>query len=677
MAVAGNVNGIIFPAAVHLDQTLLGEDVQTDPGLTEAQGLAHGTGDLPAQAGKILPQPFLPAVGHQIPPDRHEFAANRQQLRRLLGAQGLPIPEAAVEILLLLGFPAEAVAEPDVDHVQLHRAGALELVDLGREGHVHAVPQVDAGLERGLGKEDRRQQSALRIQIQPQVLAAPHLGELDHNRVPQAEHRNRTAGAAGLHPAQAPDVFDGQQLRLHRAVHLQGEGPPLAGKIFRGHGGHCLPEAGNVLPLDGKAGSQLVTAVALQQVRDLGQGGEQIEAPIAPGGGLAPVAVHADQEGGAVVLLRQAGGHDAHHALVPGLPCQDDGLGLGIRPQHFGGLLIDHSLHLLPLPIEPAEIRCQSLGLVGVLGQKQLQRLIHLAHPAGGVDPGRQQIAHRGGGDRLSGAAAFPHQGGNAGPRGLRQGLHAPDHHGPDLPVQGHHVRHQTQAEQIGIPLQQTGLVAADGGGQLEGNAHAGEIGMGIGAVGPVGIHHSRCPGQGLLALMVIGDDQVHAQPSAELRLGIGGDAAVHRNDQIHLLPIELPDGDLIQAVALLQSGRDIAGDPGAHLGQKIRQQGGGGNAVHVVISEHGNMLPPCHGKAHPIGGKLHILHQEGRVQGRVAAEILLGGRRIGAAPGGQRTGTQRPIPCLFQLPHRNRIIVRHIPVSKLHANTHPKFFFF
>ena len=45
----------------------------------------------------------------------------------------------------------------------------------------------------------------------------------------------------------------------------------------------------------------------------------------------------------------------------------------------------------------------------------------------------------------------------------------------------------------------------------------------------------------------------------------------------------------------------------------------GGGDAVHVVVAEHGDLLPPGHGESHPSGGLVHIRHQKGVKQGRVA----------------------------------------------------------
>ena len=192
-------------------------------------------------------------------------------------------------------------------------------------------------------------------------------------------------------------------------------------------------------------------------------------------------------------------------------------------------------------------------------------------------------------------------------------------HEHPVFPLQGHNVRHGAKADHVGVFLQHPFLRAAQRGGQLEGHAHAGKILMGIAAVRAVGVYHSRCGGKRLLALMMVGNNQVNPQLPAQLRLTDGGDAAVHGDDQLDALVVKLVDGDGVQAVALLQAAGNVAHRVGAVAAEKIRQQAGGGDAVHIVVAEHGDLLPPGHGKSHPAGGLVHIRHQKGVKQGRVA----------------------------------------------------------
>ena len=139
---------------------------------------------------------------------------------------------------------------------------------------------------------------------------------------------------------------------------------------------------------------------------------------------------------------------------------------------------------------------------------------------------------------------------------------------------------------------------------------------MGIAAIGAVGVHHSRGPGEDLLALMVVGNDQVDAKLVAQLRLCHGGDAAVYGDDELDSFAVELADGNGIQTVAFFQTAGDVADHIRTVTAEKIRQQTGGSDAVHVVISEDGDSFSPGHGKPHPAGSQVHVGHQEGVQQG-------------------------------------------------------------
>ena len=126
----------------------------------------------------------------------------------------------------------------------------------------------------------------------------------------------------------------------------------------------------------------------------------------------------------------------------------------------------------------------------------------------------------------------------------MAQGLQAPGHKDPVFPLKGHDVRHGAQADHVGVLLQHGLLVAAEGAGQFEGYAHAGEVFVGVPPINTMGIHHRGGLGQGVLALVVVGDDQVDAQLPAQLRFRQGGDAAVHGDHQFHTFAAQLANGD-------------------------------------------------------------------------------------------------------------------------------------
>ena len=473
------------------------------------------------------------------------------------------------------------------------------------------------------------------------MLAAAHLAELVDGHMLHAEHGPGAAVAAGLQLRQGLHVLQGQQLRCDGAVHLQG-GFRLAGVgELPGQVGDAVTELVDAVAADGEARGQLVAAVALQQAGQGAEAGEEVEAPVGPGGGLAPLAVHADQEGGAGVFLGHAGGHDAHHALVPVFSGQHDG------PGHFGaqagdGVAVDVGFYGLPLPVQAAQGAGLSRGVGGIVGQEQLGGDLHPAHAARGVDARRQHIAHGGGCHVLEVAAALVQQGGDAHALGMAELLQAPGHEGAVLPLQVHHVGDGAQADQVAVVLQHPVLVAGQGGGQLEGHTHAGQVGVGIGAVGPVGVDDGAGLGQLLLALVVVGDDEIDAQFFAQRRLGGGGDAAVHRDDQADLLPVQLADGRLVEAVALLEPAGDIADAPASPAAQEVHQQAGGGDAVHVVVAVDGDLLAPGQGGADTRDGAIHFPQRKGIAEGLITAQRFprgLGGAIAAAAQHPRRQG--------------------------------------
>ena len=91
----------------------------------------------------------------------------------------------------------------------------------------------------------------------------------------------------------------------------------------------------------------------------------------------------------------------------------------------------------------------------------------------------------------------------------------------------------------------------------------------------------------------MIRDDQIHALLPAEAGLLTGGDSAVHGDDQTDALGLQTDNGLLIEAVALLDPPGDIAGDLTALAPEKLRQQAGGGDAIHIVVAKDRDVLPP------------------------------------------------------------------------------------
>ena len=203
---------------------------------------------------------------------------------------------------------------------------------------------------------------------------------------------------------------------------------------------------------------------------------------------------------------------------------------------------------------------------------------------------------------------------------GMLQQLQSPGYKNPVFAQQGHDICHCAQTYHIRIFCQCGLLIAADGGGQLKGNANAGQIHMGIAIIGAVGVYHSHSLREDILAFMVIRNDQFHAHLLAQLGFFHGRDAAVHGDDQLDTLCGQLTDGNGIQTVAFLQSAGDVADAICTLRPQKMGQQAGGSNSVHIIVAEYGDLFSPGQGKADPANGQIHIRHFKGTGQGFVTS---------------------------------------------------------
>ena len=167
-----------------------------------------------------------------------------------------------------------------------------------------------------------------------------------------------------------------------------------------------------------------MAAVALQQVRALLQGRKEVKAAVGPAGALAlAVLLETDHKHGAGKLLGQPGGHDAHHALVPGVVGQDQTV-VGPAPGQAGETIVENiQLHPLPLSVELTQLVGQILGPLGVVRQDEVGGHGRPAHASGGVDAGGETISHGGGVDGPAQGPGLHHEGVQPAAAGLFQVL--------------------------------------------------------------------------------------------------------------------------------------------------------------------------------------------------------------------------------------------------------------
>ena len=258
---------------------------------------------------------------------------------------------------------------------------------------------------------------------------------------------------------------------------------------------------------------------------------------------------------------------------------------------------------------------------------------------------------------------------------GVLDGGKAPGYDGAVLAGHLHHVGHGADGGQRAVAGEQ-GLLpvrAAQRQRQLQRHAAARQMLEGIAAVGPVGVYHRHGAGQRLLALVVVGDDHVHAQRVGEVYLLHAGDAAVHGDQQAGSLAVQALDGVDAQAVAVLDAARDIVQHIGAPALEIVHQNTGGGDTVHVVVAEHGDPLVVGQRPLHPLHSLVHVGHEEWAVgQARLMLQKGGGLLRRGDAPGGQHRRHKTGITRRRQTGRRLGVRLGNAPFLKFHGGPPP-----
>ena len=136
--------------------------------------------------------------------------------------------------------------------------------------------------------------------------------------------------------------------------------------------------------------------------------------------------------------------------------------------------------------------------------------------------------------------------------------------------------------------------------------------------------------GQRLARPVMVGDD--HVEPSF-LGLGHlvdGRDPAVDGEDEPAALVGEPGERLAADAVALVEATREMPGDVGAELAQEKDGEGGGGDAVHVVVAVDADPSPLRDGCSDLGTCGLHVPEQEGVVRRLLAVEEAASVGRVG-----------------------------------------------
>ena len=450
------------------------------------------------------------------------------------------------------------------------------------------------------------------------MLALSHGLHGIHRSTQQGKHRPGISGAVRLQHGKMLHLGKGHRSGIqHRGVHFQ-----RRNRQFSVHGGTDKPvhpgtECGNVLFFNRKPGRQLMTAEAIQQVGTALQRGEQVEAAVGTAGTLAHALVDMDHKAGAGELFTESGCNNAHHALMPFFTGQHQCAAV-LVPQRLNlphSIGTDSLLHILTLAIQLTQRPGQLFRLRRVGGHQQVCRQIHLAHTAGSIDPGRQYKADLNGCDGFSQQPHFFQKCVDTHKIRVVQRFQTAIDNGAVLSLHQHHIGNGSDGSQCTVAGKERILsaLAAQCQNQFQSHAHAGQMPEGIGAVLPMGIHHRHRVGQRLFALVMVGNDHIHTQRIGVVHFLVSGDAAVHGDHQRGTLLPQAQDGLIGKAVAILNAAGNIAQTANTAALEIIHDHHRRGDAIHIVVTEHGNGFPISNGALDPGHRLIHILHQQRR----------------------------------------------------------------
>ena len=223
----------------------------------------------------------------------------------------------------------------------------------------------------------------------------------------------------------------------------------------------------------------------------------------------------------------------------------------------------------------------------------------------------------RGHGGMLQARAA--QQGPQARAGRVRQRGQAVAHQHAILAAQRHHVRdgaHHHEIKHLTAQALPVGQALHQGAGQLEGDAHAGQILEGIAAARLTGVEDRHGVRQARGGQVVIGDDDVEPDAARIVDLGGGADAAVDGDDQPDAGSAQPLQRRGVQTIPLGVAVRHVDLAVGAQRGEHLVQQHRPRHAVDVKVAVDGDLLAHGNGRADAAHGLGHVAHQQWRVHG-------------------------------------------------------------
>jgi hypothetical protein len=190
----------------------------------------------------------------------------------------------------------------------------------------------------------------------------------------------------------------------------------------------------------------------------------------------------------------------------------------------------------------------------------------------------------------------------------------------------------------------------------------------------PLRIDHRERTGQLDIRFVVVGDDEIQAKlprPAGRLH---AADAAVHGDDEPRPVRVKPLDRGRLQTVSVAHPLGDEVHHVGAGKFERPAEDDGRGDAVHVVVTVHGNPLAPGNRRQDALDGVVHAGEAE-RVMEVVERrrEEPAGGVEIAQAADGEQPRGDRRNPELTLEHGGLRVVVRaRLPDPAGHASAMP-----
>ena len=136
-----------------------------------------------------------------------------------------------------------------------------------------------------------------------------------------------------------------------------------------------------------------------------------------------------------------------------------------------------------------------------------------------------------------------------------------------------------------------------------------GQVGVRVGTVRPVRIHHRHGARQDGRRKVVVGDHDVEAERARHLHFGRVAHPAVAGDDEPDATRAELPKAGFREAVALRQARRNVAHRVRAEAAQGLDPDDDGGHPVRVVVAPDRDSLTRSQRLVDAVEGAVRICH--------------------------------------------------------------------